>query len=111
METASIIFFEEKGIKLEMQKNIPGRKKVVWLVSALADDLKSREKIYSNMKKNGIDVRRFFYPLSEMPAYKSFASSSSKYPVSKSISERGISFPTFNNSLRLDSIINRIKKI
>ena len=46
----------------------------------------------------------------QMPAYKSFASSSSKYPVSKSISERGISFPTFNNSLRLDSIINRIKK-
>ena len=101
-------FFEQSNMSLQFQKNLPDRKKVVWLACALADSFESREILYNDMQEIKIDVRRFFYPLSEMPPYKQYAAKPCS--VAKDISERGISFPTFNNTLRLNDINLKLNK-
>ena len=42
--------------------------------------------------KNGVDTRRFFYPVHVMPPYGRY--SRGKYPVSTDIAERGINLPS-----------------
>jgi perosamine synthetase len=98
--------FEEANIDLEFQKDIPDRNRVVWLVCALAKSFEAREMLFDDMQNIKIDVRKVFYPLSEMPPYKAYASR--PCPISKDISDRGISFPTFNNHLRLKDISGKI---
>jgi perosamine synthetase len=91
---------------LTFQKNLPDRKRVVWLVCAQTDTNKLRDRLYDELQAIKIDVRKVFYPLSEMPPFKRF--SSKECFVAKKISECGISFPTFNNFRRLDDIINKV---
>lgn len=78
-----------KGVTLQ-NKKIPNRKKIAWLVSVLVEAEK-REGIIQRLKQVGIDIRRFFIPLSEMDIYKEYVFSNS---VSKMISEQGINLPT-----------------
>jgi len=77
------------GITLQ-NREIPGRKKIVWLVSVLVKTEK-REKIIQRLKEIGIDIRSFFIPLSEMEIYKKYVFSNK---VSKMISKQGINLPT-----------------
>ena len=77
------------GIVLQ-PKNLVQRKKIAWLVSILVDENK-RDIIINELKKNGIDVRAFFIPLSEMDIYSKYATKCSN---SKAISKRGINLPT-----------------
>jgi len=64
------------------------RSKVVWLVTGLVDN---RDMLIEQMKKNGLDARPFFYPLSSMPIYKQYSFSSKN---SMMLSRIGINFPT-----------------
>lgn len=76
------------------QKNdFSDRQKITWLVSVLTDE-KYRDKIITELKESGIDTRPFFYSLGEMEIYKKFVFSNKR---SKSISKRGINFPTVPN--------------
>lgn len=76
---------------IEFQKHdLPGNQKITWLVTALIHDGK-RDQYLDQMKKNGIDARIVFYPLSCMEIYKPYVFSNK---VSKMISEKGISLPT-----------------
>lgn len=77
------------GIVLQ-KRDMPGRKKIVWLVSVLVDSEK-REDIVQHMKEKGVDIRRFFIPLSEMDIYKEYVFSNE---VSKKLSTQGINLPT-----------------
>lgn len=70
--------------------NLEHRKKIAWLVSVLVAEDK-RDDILEELKKNDIDVRAFFIPLSEMEIYKEYARDC---VVSKKISKRGINLPT-----------------
>lgn len=76
---------------VELQRNdFPDRKKITWLVSILVDrDVV--ETISGKLKERGFDVRRFFYPLSEMDIYKKYVFSNVN---SRDISNRGLSLPT-----------------
>ena len=100
--------FKNADINLTFQENFPERKRVVWLVCALTESSDLREELYCKMQNIKIDVRKVFYPLSDMPPYKQYAAK--PCPISKDISERGISFPTFNNHLRLDDITKKINE-
>jgi perosamine synthetase len=79
---------------IEFQKNnLPGRKKITWLVSILLNN--SNADFYINkLKEIGIDVRRFFYSLSKMDIYKEYVFSNKN---SEEISEKGINLPTKTN--------------
>ncbi len=63
-----------------------------WLYSILLKNEKERDNLMDFLYKNGIDTRRFFYPVHVMPPYKKYSKDS--YPVSMEISERGINLPS-----------------
>lgn len=76
---------------VSLQKNdLPNRKKIAWLVSILVDEVK-RDKLLEVLKNNGVDVRAFFIPLSEMDIYKKYAKDCN---ISKKISKMGLNLPT-----------------
>lgn len=77
------------GVRLQ-KNDMPHRKKIAWLVSILVDEEK-RDKLLTALKRNDIDVRAFFIPLSEMDIYKKYAKNCY---ISKKISKMGINLPT-----------------
>lgn len=79
---------------IESQHKIQSTRRIPWLVSALIIE-KDINKIIEQFKKNEIDVRKLFYPLTSMKIYKSYAFG--KNEISKKLSESGISFPTHAN--------------
>lgn len=68
-----------------------------WLYTIIlsANLAQSRDGIIKYLEQNGIESRPVFNPMHLMPPYKDFAISQSSYPVSTSVSERGISLPSF----------------
>ena len=66
------------------------RKKIAWLVSVLVDEDK-RDAVLTELKNQGVDVRAFFVPLSEMDIYKDYARECS---ISTQISKMGRNLPT-----------------
>ncbi len=87
---------------IHFQRNdLPDRKKITWMISILYDG--NKEQLMKNFEDNKIEVRPFFYPLSEMPIYKQYVFSSG---VSKEISKLGMNFPT--NKIVNIELINKI---
>lgn len=83
-----------------------------WLYSILIDDNElhiNAEELINKLSLEGIETRRFFYPLNIQPPFKSEGS----YPVSEKISQRGISLPTGNDISieEVDKVTNAIKQI
>lgn len=80
------------GMKaIEFQRNdLPGRKKTTWLVSALIKNNK-RAAFIKKCKAKAIDIRQFFYPLSQMRIYRKYAFSNKN---SIAVSREGVNFPT-----------------
>lgn len=76
---------------IQWQKDLPGRRKVVWLVACLSDH---KEAISKVLRENSVDVRPFFYCLSDMPIYSAYKFSNDN---AKQLSERGMNLPTVQN--------------
>lgn len=87
---------------IKQRRNLEHRNKIAWLVSILVDSEK-RDEIIRALKRERIDARPFFTPLSEMEIYKEYAR---ECVESSSISRRGINLPT---NYEIDSTI--IEKI
>jgi perosamine synthetase len=68
-----------------------------WLYTIIlsANLAQCRDGIIKYLEQNGIESRPIFNPMHLMPPYRNFAISQSGYPISTSISERGISLPSF----------------
>lgn len=81
---------DELGL-IQWQEDLPGRRKVVWLVACLSDHKEAISKI---LRDNSIDVRPFFYCLSDMPIYSKYKFSNKN---AKHLSEKGINLPTVEN--------------
>lgn len=66
-----------------------------WLYTVLLNSQASvsRDQLMEILQVNNIDVRRVFYPLHKMPIYHEF-SKGKRFPVSESLSERGLSLPS-----------------
>jgi perosamine synthetase len=80
-----------------------------WLYSVLAKDSSMKELIIRKLQEQGIDARAVFYPVTDMPPYRSGES----FPVSKEVSSKGISLPS-SAKLEKDEIsmiCGSIKKI
>lgn len=88
--------------------NLPDRKKITWLVSILVPEEK-RDDIMQDLKDNGIDVRAFFIPLSEMDIYKKYARDCT---ISKKLSKMGMNLPTTADITRdnIKDIVSVIKE-
>lgn len=72
-----------------------------WLNTFILNEGISREELMEMLKKNGIDSRPVFYPLSEMPPYKD-ALIFSSLENSINISKRGISLPSSTSLNEID---------
>lgn len=67
-----------------------------WLYSILIDTKSgrlSRDRLIEELEREGIETRRFFYPLHIMPIFKKYGNNH-KYPISTYLSEHGINLPS-----------------
>jgi perosamine synthetase len=82
-----------KGITLHPE--MPWAKCVFWLYSILVNERFAgiaRDELSERLEENGIETRKFFYPLHEMPIYSKYAIYS--YPVASKISREGLNLPS-----------------
>jgi perosamine synthetase len=81
-----------------VQRDPPNGKSIFWLFSILTE---KRDELAEYLAKNGVETRKFFYPVHEMPPYVEFTKSS--YPISKKLSRIGMNLPSYP-SLGADDI-------
>lgn len=79
--------------EIQWQENIEGHERVVWLVCATVKG-HERDQVMEILRQHGVDVRPFFYPLSEMEIYKAYTFSNT---VSSKIAYQGFNLPTIND--------------
>ena len=90
------------------QENVTDREKVTWLVSAWLPN-GERDRLFEELKKNQIDARPFFYPMSEMPLYKPYVFSAAN---SQKISKLGFNLPTINiEQINFEKVYDAFKNI
>ena len=82
-------FSRIEGVQMQ-RVDFFGRKKIAWLVSVLVGE-NIRDEMLQELKKDNIDARPFFIPLSEMKIYQDYAKDCKN---SKRISRKGINLPT-----------------
>lgn len=95
------------GQGISFQKDLPGRDRVVWLVSVLLERGIDREGYFCALRDKGFDTRPFFYPLSDMEIYQSFCNMPT--PVSHKLSEVGLNLPTYESLKNIDEIQRILK--
>jgi len=96
-----------------------GNEYVTWLVTLRLKGLSyhQRDWVMDELKKEQIDSRPVFYPIHEMPFYQSTEFIRQRFPNSITISQEGISLPTFIDMTKDDilrvtaSLITAIDKV
>jgi len=66
-------------------------KSVAWLVTILLSDQKTRDRLHRFLQTKDIETRKVFDQIPGMPPYPTHR----KFPNTKSVSQRGLSLPTF----------------
>lgn len=64
-----------------------------WMYSLLLESADDRDGVMEHLKSCGVETRPFFYPVHEMPMYRS-ARTDRVCPVTRDVSYRGISLPS-----------------
>lgn len=77
---------------LEKQSLLEGRVPVTWLVSFLLDVDVDRDLLIQKASEKGVDIRPFFYPLSDMPLYQTYCPYYTL--IAHDLSRKGINLPT-----------------
>ncbi|RXJ82210.1 aminotransferase class I/II-fold pyridoxal phosphate-dependent enzyme [Arcobacter sp. F2176] len=95
--------------KFAFQQDIENRRRITWLVSVLLAKSIDREVYITKLKEKGIDVRPFFYPLSDMDIYKQYCKN--KTPVTHKLSKVGLNLPTYESLKSMDEIRNILRDI
>jgi perosamine synthetase len=105
----------EEGFKnnklFEKQPTLEGVDPITWLVTFTMNPKVNIQRMIELAKERSIDLRPFFYPLSQMPPFKAYRSVAC--PVSQELSERGLCFPTslmFSND-EYKKIINDLNQV
>lgn len=92
-----------KNKPVDFQTDLPDRKRITWLVSVLLEKGRDALSDYiERLTKAGLDVRPFFYPLSDMDLYKEYCAK--PCPVAKAISQKGLNFPTYESLKNVQEI-------
>lgn len=88
---------------LRLQPEKPWAKNVYWINSVVleSDYPMSRDSVMTELAKQGIETRPFFYPMHILPIYKTIAAGQ-PFPVAESVSARGINLPSSANLNRED---------
>jgi perosamine synthetase len=79
------------GYDINFQSTAPNTERAIWLISALMPSTEKRDSLIQHFRKHNVDLRPFFYPLSDMPIYQEYTSRSE---VASEISRVGVSLPT-----------------
>jgi len=85
-----------KGIEgLKLQPEMDWAKNVYWLYSILVDGHYglNKDELQSKLEESGIETRRFFYPIHQMPPYKKYSASKDSYPIAEKLSKTGLNLP------------------
>ena len=95
-----------KGISF--QKEASWARHSYWLSSARIGSAAplSRDELLDKLQKNGIEARKVFYPLTDMPPYQKFLRAGQRFPVSEALAREGICFPSSVNLI--DSDLNAL---
>jgi perosamine synthetase len=82
---------------------------VFWFTSFLCDDA---DELAVFLRQNGVQTRRFFYPLHLQPCYRDRKFDRSDFPVSEAVYAQGISLPSSYHLTEPDqeTVIERIKE-
>jgi perosamine synthetase len=80
---------------LQIPKTFNGGESVCWLYTIALDKKHEmqRDELIRRLLLNGIEARPVFYPLHVMPPYQKYADGK-EFPVSNSVSSRGLSLPS-----------------
>ena len=99
-----IPFSEEKTFLTNLYNNT---RVEITKVNGYLNGLNNNIKIIKKLLEEGVDSRPVFYPLNQMPMFRSIE----KFPISTNISRRGISLPSSINLVEQDiiKITNLIK--
>ncbi len=106
-------FYKEHLDKFPLQINSEpeNTKNGYWMPTIVVDeDIKfNREDILNEFKKNNIDARVFFWPLSSLPMFENKKENKNSY----NINERGINLPSYHDISEKDQlrVINVLKNI
>jgi len=96
--------------EIRLNSTKEGYKNAYWLIYIVLPKLndKKRNTLMSKLKEYNIDSRPFFYPMSQLPMYKTNTPDSVNY-----IFEKGINLPTFNEITReqVRYICNSLKSV
>jgi len=100
---------------IELLKNLPLRfqiptketKHTYWMFSILVQNSEERDTLREFLRKEGIETRPVFYPISQMPMYKI----SDPLPNAEDISQRGINLPSYPDLTEeeINYIVEKIK--
>jgi len=97
---------------LQRPINIEFVKHSNWLYTIILEKTIDKDKVIKDLLKYGIETRRVFYPLNEMPPYQKYKCSKN-LSNSKLISDQGISLPSSVNLQQQDIfyIVKCLKKV
>jgi len=82
---------------------------VFWFTSYISDDANT---VAAHLAENGVQTRRFFYPLHLQPCYRDLSFERSGFAISEQIFDEGISLPSSYHLSELDQrrVIELVKK-
>jgi perosamine synthetase len=85
----------EEVVGIERRRRVDWADTVCWLYTVLVDSSSgmSRDELIDRLYRNGIESRPAFYPLHQMPPYRTFGGSR-RFPVTTELSQRGMSLPS-----------------
>lgn len=99
-------YYDNLKSVVRFQEELPDHVNSNWLVTVVVDG--DRDKLADHLKSNGVDNRKIFYPINDMPPFIT----SDSLIVSSWLSDKGISFPSYPTltNQEIDNICNIIKE-
>lgn len=86
------------GLPLKMHNEISETKHSFWMCSIAVDNASDRQALRDYLKDAGIETRPLFYPAHTLPHCKT----DEVFPISESLSVRGINLPSYPGLTRTD---------
>ena len=87
-----------KGIQVRFQDEQAGSTHSYWMVTVLVKNKNTRDRVRLYLENHNVETRPTFYPVHKMPVFYS----EKTFPVSESISGKGMSLPSYPNLIKSD---------
>ena len=87
-----------EGIQVKFQDEQVDSTHSYWMVTVLVKDKNTRDRVRLYLKNHNVETRPTFYPAHKMPVFYS----EKTFPVSESISDKGMNLPSSPNLIKSD---------